>query len=209
MNEETILTGIRKALDESPERNFTQTVEININFEGVNVQGEHKINSSVVLPKGRGREFEVGFFADGDMMERAKKISSHVLGSPEIEEYAKDRGKMKSFANACGAFVAQPDLMPLIGKSWGVVLGPRNKMPQPVPPNADLEPVLQRLINTVKLRTRKSPLLHAPVGTEDMTPEDLYENIKIVLNEIEKVIPLEHVKSMYVKTTMGPAVKAW
>lgn len=209
MEKEKLLDAIRKALDESPDRKFTQTLEACFNFEGVNVEGEHKINSSVNLPKGRGKDLNIGFFASGDMKERAKKISGFVLDKDELEAYAKDKVKMRKFANECHAFIAQADLMPIIGKNWGIVLGPRNKMPQPLPPNAPLEPVYERLKNSVKIRTKKKPILHVAVGVEDMTPEDLFENLKAVMGEIEKVIREEHIKSIYLKTTMGPAVRAW
>jgi len=209
MDKEELLQGVIKALDESPERNFTQTVEVSINFQGVNVQGEHKLNTSVVLPKGRGKDSEIGFFAEGDMKERAKEFSDHVLGKNDIEEYTKDKREMRKFANDCHAFIAQADLMPLVGKNWGVVLGPRNKMPKPLPPTADIKPTYEDLQDTVNIKTRKDPLVHVPVGAEDMNPEDLVENIRAVLREIEKTIRQDHIKSIYVKTTMGPSVKAW
>ncbi|HHQ44600.1 MAG TPA: 50S ribosomal protein L1 [Candidatus Altiarchaeales archaeon] len=209
MEEKKLLESLKAILKGDAKKKFKQTVELNINFTGVNVEGPQKINANVKLPKGRGKDVEIGFFADGDMNVRAKKISKYVLGKDEIEEYAKDRQKMKKFANECYTFVAQPDLMPVIGKSWGVVLGPRNKMPQPIPGNVDLEPIVKRLKDSVKVRTKKTPSLHVPVGTEEMSAEDLAENINAVVNEVMKVVTEENIRNMYVKTTMGKAVRIW
>ena len=97
--------------------------------------------------------------------------------------------------------------MPVIGKKWGVVLAPRGKMPQPVPPSADLKQIFERLKNTVRIVSKKNPTVNAPVGTEDMSPSDIAENIMAVLEYIKSKIkrPLENICIIYVKTTMGEA----
>jgi len=208
MDKKEVAEAIKKAIEDTPKRKFSQSIEMCVNFTGINMEdSRYKLNTTIFLPKGRGREIEVGIFAEGDMYVRAKKISKYVLNKNELEEMAKNRRKMRSYANKCYGFIAQPDLMPLIGKSWGVVLGPRNKMPQPVPPNSDLKPVTDRMKNTVRLRTKKFPTLHVPVGNEKMSPEDLAENVLAVYTGIERQIPEDNIKSIYVKATMGKSMK--
>jgi len=207
MNDKKITQAIKEAKEKSKKREFKQSIEIGINLKDVNLDAADKINTSIRLPKGRGKEIQVGVFADGDINLQAKKQSKHVLNKQEIEEYAKNRRKMKKYANQCYSFLAQPDLMPLIGKKWGIVLGPRNKMPQIIPPNADVKELILNQKNTVKIKTKKNPTIHVPVGTEDMKEEDLVENIKAVLTTIERTISTEKIADLYCKTTMGPAVK--
>ena len=88
-------------------------------------------------------------------------------------------------------------------------MGPRGKMPQPVPPNANLDDAMKKVKNTVRVKTKKMPNVQVPVGTEDMTPADLSANILTVYNAVERVIHKENITSMYVKTTMGEAVRLW
>lgn len=209
MEKSELIPKIEEALSKKTQRKFKQTLEAGFNFEGVNVEGEHKLNLNVLLPKGRGKDVEVGVFADGDMNVRAKKLSKHVLSKAELEEYAKNKREMRRYAGQCYSFIAQPDLMAGIGKSWGIVLGPRGKMPQPVPPNANLDDVMKRIKNSVRIKTKKLPSVQVPVGTEDLSPEDLADNVLEVYNAVERVIAKEHIKSMYLKTTMGEAVMLW
>lgn len=179
-----------------------------MNFKEIDMEAaEYKLNLNLVLPKGRGKDVNIGIFADGDMNVRAKKVSRHVLSRAEIDEYSKNKRRMRSFAKSCYSFIAQPDLMPLIGKTWGVVLGPRSKMPQPVPESADLSNVMSRLKNTVRIRSKKNPTIQAPIGTEDMSAEDLADNISFIIDAVERQIPKERVQSVYLKTTMGPVIK--
>src|SRR5437016_2647873 len=90
-----------------------------------------------------------------------------------------------------------------------VVLGPRGKMPRPVPPTADPTNLITAMRNTVRVRSRDKPTFHAALGTRDMPPEDLAENLDAVMRRL--IGKLErgrfNIRSAYLKTTMGPAVK--
>ncbi|MFH1054529.1 MAG: 50S ribosomal protein L1 [Candidatus Altiarchaeota archaeon] len=209
MEAKEFIPKIEEALSKKTERKFKQTVDVIFNFEGVEIEGEHKLNLNILLPKGRGKDVEIGFFADGDMNVRAKKHSKHVLSKNEFEDYAKNKRKMRVYAGQCYSFIAQADLMGAIGKTWGIVLGPRGKMPQPFPPTANLDELIKRIKNTVRVKSKKLPTIQVPVGVEDMTPEDLSENIMAVYTTVERAIPRDNIISLYVKTTMGEAVRIW
>lgn len=126
-----------------------------------------------------------------------------------LEELGKNRRKAKKIAKKYEFFLAQADLMPRVGRFLGPVLGPRNKMPKPVPPNVDIEPIIKRLRNTVRIRVKDQPVVHTVVGTRDMDSEDLAENVKAVLNAIKRNLEKgeSQIGSVYIKTTMGPTVK--
>ncbi len=208
MDKKEIVKRIKEGIKQTTKRKFTQSADISINFKDIKIESsENKLNLTILLPKGINKDLNIGIFADGDMNIRAKKISNFVLSKAELEEYAKNKRKMRKFADSCYVFIAQPDLMPLIGKSWGIVLGPRGKMPQPVPPNADINTVVEKLKNTVRIRSKKNPTVQVPVGTENMDANDLAENILAVMTGIERQIPEEKIKSVYFKTTMGPTVR--
>jgi len=210
MDKKETTKKIAEALKKTPKKKFTQSIEVIINFTDIDMENtDNKLNTTVVLPKGRGKDIQIGAFAEGDMKVKAKKILKHVLDRGQLEELGKNKRKMRTHAQKCYTFIAQPDLMPAIGKTWGIVLGPRGKMPQPVPPNADLKTVVDRLKNTVKIRSKKNPTIHVPVGVETMSPEDILANISAVNTTIERQIPKENIKSVYIKTTMGEATRLW
>jgi len=208
MEKNSLKEKIAEALKNQSERKFKQTVELIFNFRGLDMEHpDNKLNLNVLLPKGRGKDVEIGVFADGDMNVRAKKVSKHVLNKQELEQYAKSKRRMRVLASQCYGFIAQPELMTVIGKNWGVVLAPRGKMPQPVPPNVELEPILKRIKNSVRIKSKKLPTIQAPIGTSDMSLEDLTENGMAVYDNITKKIAKEGISSIYVKTTMGKPMK--
>jgi len=106
-------------------------------------------------------------------------------------------------------FVSEAPLMPLVGKTLGPVLGPRGKMPIPVPPNVVVEDVLARQRRTVRVRVRDQPVIQCRVGTEDMASEKIVENVQAVVTAIEGKLErgLGNIGSVMVKATMGSPVK--
>ncbi|MFH1402850.1 MAG: 50S ribosomal protein L1 [Candidatus Altiarchaeota archaeon] len=209
MNKENIIAKIKECIEKSPKRKFKQNIDLTLNFSDVQMEGEHKLNLNILLPKGRGKDVEIGVFADGDMNLKAKEVSKHVLDKKELEGMASDKRGMRKYAGECYGFIASSDLLPVVGKNWGVVLGVRGKMPQPVPPNADVKAAIERSKNTVRIKSKKNPNIHVPVGTEDNSPEELFENIQAVYISVERVIHEEKIKSAFIKTTMGSAVRLW
>jgi len=209
MDSKDFTPKIEEAIGKKGERKFKQTVEAIFNFTGVEIEGAHKLNLNVTLPKGRGKDIEIGVFGDGDFNVKAKKASKHVLSKDEMESYGSNKRKMRTYAGQCYSFLAQADMMGLIGKTWGIVLGPRGKMPQPIPQNANIEEAIKRAKNTVRIKTKKMPMIQVPVGTDDMGAQDIADNVLAVYTSIERVIQKENIKSLYVKTTMGEAVRIW
>jgi len=204
--------NIRKAVKElkNTKRNFTQSVEVAITLKELDFkQPESRMRGEVVLPKGRGKPTRIGVFAEGDMAQQAKKQKLDVYSREDIEELGKNRKKAKQIAENHDFFVAQADLMPLIGRTLGPVLGRRNKMPKPVPPVAPLEPITKKLRDTVAIDSKNNPVVHCCIGTEAMDENDLAENALAVISTVERLLPRaeSNVASISVKTTMGKPVR--
>ncbi len=206
-----ILEAVKKAKDESKPRNFTQSVDVVINIKDLDVKKpENRIDEEVFLPKGRGKQVKIAFIADGELAVQAKNAGADlVITKSELEEMGKNRKDAKKIANQYNFFVAQADLMPLVGRFLGPVLGPRKKMPKPVPASAKPDPILERLKSTVKIRIKDQPVIQAMVGSQEMEDEMIAENIEAVLGILDRNLEKgrNQIKSMYVKTSMGPVVR--
>jgi large subunit ribosomal protein L1 len=94
-----------------------------------------------------------------------------------------------------------------IGRYLGTVLGPRGKMPTPLQPDDDVVETVNRMKNTVQLRSRDRRTFHTRVGAEDMGADAISDNIDVIVRRLEANLekgPL-NIDGIYVKTTMGPA----
>lgn len=206
-----VLEAVKEAKEQSKPRNFTQSVDVIINVRDLDVKKpENRFNEEVTLPNGRGKEVKIGVIADGELIVQAKNAGvALVINKADLKELGKDRKAAKKAANAADFFVAQADMMPLVGRFLGPILGPRNKMPKPVPANIKLDPLLERLQSTVKVGIKQQPAIQIIVGSQDMSDEDLAENIETVLTVLDRHLDKgrNQIKSMFIKTTMGPIVR--
>lgn len=206
-----ILEAVKKAKEESKPRNFTQSVDVVITIKDLDVKKpENRIDEEVLLPNGRGKDVKIAFIADGELALLAKNAGADmVINKGELEEMGKDRKEAKKIANRHDFFVAQADMMPLVGRFLGPVLGPRKKMPKPVPATIKPEPIMERLKSTVKVRIKDQPVIQALVGTQDMDDELIAANIEAVLAVLDQKLEKgrNQIKSMYIKTTMGPVTR--
>ncbi len=211
VEKERLVEAISEAIQKAKPRKFLETVEMAVNLKNVDMRRpENRIDAIVMLPHGLGKPRKVGVFARGETALKAKEAGADiVLGPEDIDELAKNKRQAKKLAKQMDFFIAEATLMPEIGRKLGPILGPRGKMPQPIPPLADPKPFIDRLKKSVKIRTRDKPTFHAPIGKRDMDPEQLAENALEILKVVESKYenPSQNIKSIYVKTTMGPAVR--
>ena len=206
-----ILEAVKKAKEGSKPRNFTQSLDVVITIKDLDVRKpENRIDEEVFLPNGRGKPVKIAFIADGELALLAKNAGADlVINKAELEEMGKDRKEAKKMANRHDFFVAQADMMPMVGRFLGPVLGPRKKMPKPVPASAKPEPLMEKLKGTVKVRIKDQPVVQALVGSQEMGDEDIADNIEAVLGVLDQKLEKgrNQIKAMYVKTTMGPIAR--
>lgn len=206
-----IIDAVKEAKEQAKPRNFTQSIDVIINLKDLDVRKpENRFSEEVALPNGRGKPIKIGVIADGELALAAKNAGVDVVISKEdLQEFGKDIKAAKKVVNSVDSFIAQADMMPLVGRFLGRILGPRNKMPKPVPASARIEPLLERTQATIKVGVKQQPSIQILVGTQDMDDEKLAENIEAVLAVLDRNLEKgrNQIKSMYIKATMGSVVR--
>ena len=208
MAEKSTVMAVQKALEGAKKRNFVETVELAINLKDVDLSvPKNRITEDVILPNGRGKAVRICVIGGGELALKAKDVADLVITPEELQTIADDKKQAKKIANSTNYFIAEAPLMAVVGKRLGTVLGPRGKMPKPIPPGADPTGMIESLRKTVSVRTKDRITFHAPVGTVEMPVEQIAENIDALLKRIE--LKLEkgrmNIESSYIKTTMGPS----
>lgn len=207
VDRDTILEAVESALEDSPPRNFEQSVDLALNLRNVDLSDpQNRIEEEVVLPRGRGRQAKVAVFAEGERALNAESVADLVVEPDEIEDLAEDGRESRNVAKDHDFFVAEAPLMPTIGRTLGPVLGPRGKMPDPLDPGDEIVPVIENLKDSVRLRSQEDRTFHCKVGMESMEVDDLADNVDTVLRRITRNFDRGelHLDRVFVKTTMGP-----
>ncbi|MDE1804560.1 MAG: 50S ribosomal protein L1 [Candidatus Micrarchaeota archaeon] len=190
-------------------RKFKQSVELAVNFKGIDFnKQDNKLNLEVNLPHGKGKVKKLGLFAtEKTLIENAEKLGIEVFDGAKLDALAGDSTRMNNLLNY--DLIAQQSLMPNIARFLGQFLGPRNKMPKPLVGNMTLTAISNEMTKriTIKTKGKNLPTIHCVVGSEDIEPKKLYENMHEVLNTIVKKIGQNRIKSAYIKLSMSKPVR--
>jgi large subunit ribosomal protein L1 len=206
-----ILAAIKEVKSKSQKRNFSQSIDLAMNLQNIDMKKpEGRIQERIELPHSIGKKLKICVIASGEMALNAKKAGANlVIERTNLEGLVADKKKQKEIAKNYDIFIAEAPLMPLVGKSLGATLGPRGKMPTPIPPNANIKEQIKKHQNIVLVRMRGQPVIQCRVGSEEMQDKDIAENIQAIIRRIEVKLKrgIKNIKSVYLKTSMGSAVK--
>jgi len=213
MKKEEVLEALSKARDQAKSRKFSQSVDLTINFRGIDFKkAGNRIDLDVKMPHGLAKKLNsLAFIKDKEFAEKLRPMVSKIIMDFEVEKLSKK--DVQEISENFDVLLAEGPVMLLVGKHMGQTLAPRGKMPKLI--THDLK-IIQNIIEAsagqTKLTNKKGkfmPLVHISVGKEVMQDIDLAENILTVYNAVEEKLPArsQNVKSVIVKLTMGPAIK--
>jgi large subunit ribosomal protein L1 len=193
-------------------RNFSQSFELVVTLKDIDVKKlDLNVNEVVFLPNKLSEEAKVAVFAVGDNALRAERAGAdRVIEVGELDRLASEKRAAKKLAREYQFFLADTGLMPKIGKILGQYLGPKGRMPTPVPPAAPLETMLSRYRTAVRVKARGSLSVAGKIGDESLDDAKIADNALAVIGQVEKKLPNgeKNIHSLLVKKTMGKVVKA-
>jgi large subunit ribosomal protein L1 len=195
-------------LKKTPRLKFDETVEIAAKLSVDPKQSQSaSIRGTVALPHGTGKSVRVIVFCKGEEERRAKEAGADIVGAEDLA--AKVQGGWVDFDVA----IATPDMMKDIAK-LGKVLGPRGLMPNPKSGTVTQDTaktVKEVKAGKIEFKMDKQAGIHAPLGKISFTEEALVANAMALIDAIMGSNPSgpkgQHVKSMYISTTMGPGIR--
>ncbi|MEM3437022.1 MAG: 50S ribosomal protein L1 [Nitrososphaerales archaeon] len=202
---------IRKARESTKKRNFLQSFELILSLQNIDLKKkEFNLNEIVFLPHIFTNPPLICVFASGDMALKAKNINvDRVIEPEELDKLMLSKRDVRKIAQNYDFFLAEAPLMPKIGKIFGPYLGPKGKMPSPLPPNAPIENIVTRYRSATRVRTKNQLTISCKIGDESMDDDKIAENLSTVISFIEKKLPSgsKNIKNIMIKLSMGPVVK--
>jgi large subunit ribosomal protein L1 len=194
-------------LKEGAKVKFDETVEIAAKLGVDPRHAEQMVRGSVVLPNGIGKTQTVAVFAKGDKAREAADAGADFVGAEDLAE------KIQNGWTGFDRAVATPDVMGVVGKI-GRILGPRGLMPNPKSGTVSFD--VERMVKEIKAgkveyRVDKAGIIHAPVGKASFEMAALAENIKALVDSLNRAKPAAskgaYFRSLTISSTMGPGVK--
>ncbi len=211
MDKKKLTEAIQNLKSSSKKRKFTQRFDLIINLKALDLKkADNQVDFYMSLPHGLGKKLSICALIGPELREEAAKVCDESITLAEFDEYQKDKKKVKKLSEMHDYFIAQANVMPKVAATFGRVLGPRKKMPNPkagcvVPPKANLSQLYERLQKTVRISAKTSLTVQVAVGVETMKDDEVAENIVAVYEQLlHHLINEKHnVRSVLLKLTMS------
>jgi len=202
---------LKNARDGITKRNFTQSAELTLILKDIDIKKGFSINEVVNLPNKVTKNSSVCVFASGDMGMRARKAQvDRVIEPEELDRLGTNKKDARKVVKGYDFFLADTTLMPRVGRSLGQFMGPKGKMPSPLPYGAPIENITERFRGSVRARAKNQLNVSAKIGDEKMEDDQLVNNALAVISAIEKKLPQgdKNIHSAIIKFTMSKPSEA-
>ena len=206
---ENKLYSLKDALELAVKTNpakFDATVEAHVRLGVDPRQADQNIRATVVLPHGNGKTVRVAVFAP---LDEAKKALAAGADIAEDEEFLK---RLEKGTIDFDILISTPAYMPKLGK-FARLLGPKGLMPNPKAGTVttDIEKAVKEAkAGKVEYRVDKQAIIHLGLGKTNFDTAKLLENAETFFESLKSHRPASlkgnYVKSVYITTTMGPAI---
>jgi large subunit ribosomal protein L1 len=185
---------------------FNSTVEVALKLAVDPRKSDQMVRGTVMLPHGTGKTARVIVFATGPAAEAALAAGADEVGGVELID------KVAGGYTAFDAAVSTPELMGQVGR-LGKVLGPRNLMPNPKTGTVTPDPakaVAEIKGGKIEFRVDKHSNVHFIVGKASFSADQLGDNFRAALEEVQRVKPSSakgrYIQKATISTTFGPGI---
>jgi large subunit ribosomal protein L1 len=202
---------IKNARDGIKKCNFTQSAELTLILKDIDVKKGFSVNEVVNLPNKATKTSTICVFASGDMGTRARKAEvDRVIEPDELSRLGTNKKDARKVVKAYDFFLADTTLMSSVGRSLGQFMGPKGKMPSPLPYGAPIENIADRFRGSVRARAKNQLNVSAKIGDEKMQDEQLASNAQAIISAVEKKLPQgdKNIHNAIIKFTMSKPAKA-
>lgn len=193
---------VKKTATAKCDESIDVSFHLNINPK----QADQQLRGTIVLPHGNGKTVKV--LAITDKVSEAIAAGADFVGQQDML----DKIQKENWFDF-DVIVATPNMMGLLGR-MGRVLGPKGLMPNPK--SGTVTPDIGNAIKEIKngkitYRNDKDGNVAVNFGKASFTAEKLLDNLKAVIETINKVKPASvkgtYILSATISSTFGPAIK--
>lgn len=207
LSAENLRQLVQEARQKAVKRNFNQSFELILTFKDFDLKQPLNLNEVVFLPHSFEKRSKICVIASGDLALRARNAGADlIIDAEELDRLANQKRAIRKIASNHNFFLAEASLMPKVGKILGQYLGPRGKMPAPMPPNAPLEQLLSKYRSAVRVRSRNQLAAACKVGDVKMVDDKIVDNALAVVDAVAKKLPMgvKNIGKVIMKLTMSP-----
>merc|ERR1712024_195297 len=196
---------------ETKKRNFMETVDLQIGLKNYDPQKDKRFSGTVKLKHVPRPKFKVCVLGDQQHCDEAKSKNIPSMSADDLKKLNKNKKEVKKLAKKYDAFLASESLIKQIPRLLGPGLNKAGKFPALLTHNDNMEAKVVDLKLTIKFQMKKVLCLNVAVGNVAMSDDELVFNIHLSINFLVSLLKKhwQNVRSLYIKSTMGPAIRLY
>merc|ERR1711926_45255 len=213
VSRDTLYEAVNTLLAQSAEkkRNFLETVELQVGLKNYDPQKDKRFSGTVKLKHVPRPKLTVCVLGDQAHCDEAKDKGMPFMSVDDLKKLNKNKKLVKKLAKKYDAFLASESLIKQIPRLLGPGLNKAGKFPALLTHNDNMEAKVIDLRSTVKFQMKKVLCLAVAVGNVAMDEDQLVQNIHLAINFLVYLLKKhwQNVRSLYIKSTMGPAQRLY
>merc|ERR1712062_363640 len=206
---EAISTVLTAATDKK--RKFTETVELQISLKNYDPQKDKRFAGTVKLRNIPKPKMKVCVLGDQMHCDEANAQDIPCMSAEDLKKLNKNKKLVKKLAKKYDAFLASDTLIKQIPRILGPGLNKAGKFPSMLTHGDNMVAKVEELKATIKFQLKKVLCLAVAVGNVSMQADDLTANIGLAINFLVSLLKKnwQNVRSLYIKSSMGPSQRLY
>merc|ERR1712190_597525 len=209
INRDQLYEQVAEMIQASKDKNrkFTESVELQIMLKNYDPQKDKRFSGTVKLPNTARPKFTVCVLGNQAHIDEATKFNIPHMSVEDLKKLNKD----KKLAKKYDAFLASDALIRQIPRLLGPGLNKAGKFPAILAQGDDMVAKIEEMKQTIKFQMKKVLCLAVAVGDVNMNDDQLVQNINMTINFLVSLLKKQwqNVRSLHIKTTMGPAIRLY
>merc|ERR1711963_1142427 len=211
VSRDTLYASVEEVIKGSKDkpRNFTETIELQVMLKNYDPQKDKRFSGTVKLPHVARPKYTVCVLGNQAHIDEAKANNIPYMSVDDLKKLNKDKKLVKKLAKKYDAFLASDALIRQIPRLLGPGLNKAGKFPSILAQGDDMVGKIEEMKATIKFQMKK--VLCFAVADVNMNDDQLVQNINMSINFLVSLLKKQwqNVRSLHIKTTMGPAIRLY
>merc|ERR1711983_640708 len=188
------------------QRKFVETIDLQIGLKNYDPQKDKRFSGTIKLKHIPRPKFSVCIFGDQQHCDEAKAKGIPYMSAEDLKKVSEQKKLVKKLAKKYDAFLASESLIKQIPRLLGPGLNKAGKFPSLLTHGDNID-----LKSTIKFQMKKVLCLSVAIGNLDMDEDQLVQNIHLAINFLVSLLKKhwQNVRSLYIKSTTGPAQRLY
>merc|ERR1711941_70432 len=207
INRDQLYEQVAEMIQASKDKNrkFTESVELQIMLKNYDPQKDKRFSGTVKLPNTARPKFTVCVLGNQAHIDEATKFNIPHMSVDDLKKLN------KKLAKKYDAFLASDALIRQIPRLLGPGSNKAGKFPSILAAGDDMNAKIGEMRCTIKFQMKKVLCLAVAVGDVNMNDDQLVQNINMSINFLVSLLKKQwqNVRSLHIKSTMGPAIRLY